>query len=56
MTSINKQYGDLLFIPKVGEARVFEHNLPFRILQQLKKQYIQQGFNKEKLKITYSRN
>jgi hypothetical protein len=56
MTGINKQHGDLLFIPQNGEARVFEHNLPFGVLQQLKKQYIQQGFSKEKLKITYSRN
>jgi hypothetical protein len=53
MTGIKQQYGDLLFIPKAGEARVFEHNLPFGILQQRKKQYIQQGFNKEKLKITF---
>lgn len=56
MISINKQYGDLIHISPSGKERVFEHNLPFGVLSQRKNLYIQQGFRKEMLKITYPKN
>jgi hypothetical protein len=53
--NFNTRYGDLIHISPSGKEGVFEHNLPFGVLQQRKKLYIQQGFNRETLKIVYSK-
>jgi hypothetical protein len=55
-TYTNRQRGDLLFVEHSGQTRLLEHNLPFGVLQQRRKLYIRQGFKKEELKITYSKN
>lgn len=56
MNGYNKQYGDLIHVSPIGKERVFKHNLLFGVLSQRKNLYIQQGFRKEMLKITYPKN
>lgn len=36
-----------------GRVRILEQNKPFPVLQKLKKEYIQHGYSKESLKVTY---
>ena len=45
--------GRLIYCLPSTIARTLESNKPFSILQKLKKEYMQRGFKKEYLKITY---
>lgn len=36
-----------------GRIRTLEHNKPFPVLSKLKKEYIQRGYSKDSLKVTY---
>jgi hypothetical protein len=52
-TTYNRERGDLIQILTNERHTVLEHNLPYGVLQQRRKMYIQRGIPKEKLKITY---
>ena len=45
--------GRLIEVTTGQKAKVLESNKPFPVLQDLKKEYIQRGYMKSKLKITY---
>ena len=45
--------GKLIEVLPTGRRNVLAENKPFPYLQFLKKKYLQQGFKKETLKITY---
>jgi hypothetical protein len=55
MQSQRPLVGQLLWILPSGKSHVLESGKPFAILQLLKKQYLQRGYKKEQLKITYIR-
>lgn len=53
-TTVTKpQTGKLILLIPGNEPRILEFNKPFALLQVLKRQYMQQGYKKERLKITY---
>jgi len=45
--------GKLIQLLPGGGRKILEQDKPFAILQELKKNYIRYGFNKDTLKITY---
>lgn len=54
MDKSRPQYGDLVRTTPEGKRIILERQLPWGLLQHLKKEYIQKGLKKEELKITYS--
>jgi hypothetical protein len=52
-TSPKPTTGRLIYVLANGANHVLEFNKPFAILQRLKKEYVQKGYSKELLKITY---
>lgn len=52
-TAIKPTTGKLIQELPGGRTRVLEQNKPFPVLQKLKKEYIQHGYSKDSLKVTY---
>ena len=52
-TATKPTTGKLIQVLPGGRERTIEQNKSFPVLQNLKKEYIQRGYKKETLKITY---
>jgi len=53
MPTTKPTVGRLIQVQPNGPAKVLAENKPFPALQELKKEYVRYGFNKDNLKITY---